>query len=97
MPVAHGDDPSQKTANVDLSAADWTAAIDTGLSATDILCPRAFIANYAGTLVYKAKDDSANVTLIVNAGQQYSIALASVTRASCSAALQVANALVVLY
>lgn len=95
QPVAHGNDPSQRTANVDLSAANWTASADS--VQTDVLCPRSFVANFAGTLVFQAKDDTATRLLTVNAGQTYPISLYSITRASCSASLQVANALLVLY
>ena len=76
-------------------ASNWTASADS--NSTDLLCPRAFVANFSGTLVFQAKDDSATRTLTVNAGQTYAIALASITRASCSASLQVANALLLLY
>jgi len=95
QPVAHGNDPGQKTANVDLSAANFTAGADS--NSTDTLCPRAFVANFSGTLVFQAKDDTATRTLTVNAGQTYPIALYSITRASCSASLQVANALLLIY
>lgn len=94
--VPNGDQFSGKTANVDLSASNWTAGADTA-NADDALCPRGFVANFGGTLVFKAKDDSADRTATVNAGQYYPISLYSITRASCSASLQVANALLLTY
>lgn len=98
--VHGGEQPSMDTANVNLSSADWSASVDpamNGGAGDTYLCPRAFVPNYSGTLVFKAAQDTADVTLIVNAGQVYPIAIRSITRASCSAALQVANALLVLY
>jgi hypothetical protein len=90
--------PSGRTENADLSASNWTASTASPLNVASALhCPRAFIPNYSGTLVFKGKDDSADRTLIVNAGSIYPISIQSITRASCSAALQVANALLLLY
>ena len=46
---------------------NWTASADS--VQTDVLCPRSFVANFSGTLVFQAKDDTATRTLTVNAGQ----------------------------
>jgi hypothetical protein len=94
--VHNGDHPSMDTANADLSAANWTASADAA-DPTDTLCPRAFVPNYAGTLAFRAVNDSADTIMIVSAGTPYPIAIKQITRASCSAALQVANAVALLY
>ena len=95
--VQGGEQPSMSTANIDLSSTDWSASQDPSLVGDTYRCPRAFVPNYSGTLVYKAAQDSSDVTLIVNAGQVYPIAIRSITQASCSTALKVSNALVILY
>ena len=98
--VHGGEQPSMLTANIDLSSTNWAASQDPAANggAGDVYrCPRAFVPNYSGTLVYKAAQDTADVTLIVNAGQVYPIAIRSITQASCSTALKVSNALVILY
>lgn len=98
--VANGDQPCMDTAMVDLSSTNWAASQDpamNGGAGDTYLCPRAFIPNYSGTLAFKAAQDSADSVMIVNAGQVYPIAIRSITKASCSAALQVANAVTLLY
>lgn len=94
--VRHGDHPSQRTANVDLSASNWTAAA-AALNTNQVRLPRSFVANVAGTLSFRAQDDSADSVMTVVAGATYAIVIKSITRASCSAPLQVANALTLLY
>ena len=98
--VPNGEQMSMKTANVDLSSTNWAATQDpamNGAAGDTYLCPRAFVPNYSGTLVFAAANDTSSTTMIVNAGQLYPIAIRSITRASCSAALQVANAVAILY
>lgn len=98
--VANGEQPCMDTAMADLSAANWTASQDpamNGGAGDTYLCPRAFVPNYSGTLAFRAAQDSADSVIIVNAGQVYPIAIKQITRASCSAALQVANAVALLY
>ena len=98
--VPNGEQMSMKTANISLNASNWAASQDpamNGAAGDTYLCPRAFVPNYSGTLVFQAANDSADVTMFVNAGQLYPIAIKSITRASCSAALQVANAVAILY
>lgn len=95
--VNNGDHPCMDTAMADLSAANWAASQDPAMLGDAYRCPRAFVPNYSGTLVFQAVQDSADSTMIVNAGQVYPIAIKSITRASCSAALQVANAVALLY
>jgi hypothetical protein len=95
--VANGEQPSMRTANIDLSAANWSTGQDPAALGDTYLCPRAFVPNYSGTLVFKAAQDSSDVTMIVNAGQVYPIAIRSITQASCSAALKVTNAIAIMY
>jgi hypothetical protein len=94
--VAHGDLYSQKTANASLNAADWTAGADP-MDATATLCPRAFVPNADGTLAIRGIDDSADTIIDVKEGVVYPIAIKQITRASCSAGLQIANAVALLY
>lgn len=94
--VHNGDMFSQKTANVDLSSTDWAPSADSA-DATQTRCPRAFIANAAGTLSYKAIDDASAVTVVVAAGGVYPIALVFIDQSACSAPLQIAAALTLLY
>jgi hypothetical protein len=94
--VPNASDPSGRTANADLSAADWTAGADSS-DATLTICPRGFVANAAGLLSFKAMHDSSNVTMYVVQGGEYAVALRSVNRAGCAAALQIAAALTLLY
>lgn len=98
--VHNGDHPCMDTVMISLNAANWSTAVDPAANggAGDVYrCPRAFVPNYSGTLVFQAAQDSADSTMIVNAGQVYPIAIKSITQASCSAALQVANAICALY
>ena len=95
--VNNGDHPCMDTAMVTLASANWAASQDPSAIGDTYRCPRAFVPNYSGTLVFQAAQDSADSTMIVNAGQVYPIAIKSITQASCSAALQVANAVTLLY
>lgn len=94
--VDKGDHPSSDTANADLSAANWTASADP-VTPTDTWCPRAFVPNFDGTLLFRAMNDAADTTMIVKAGSVYPIAVKQFTRTGTSAALQVANAIALLY
>lgn len=95
--VHNGEQPSTHTANADLSSTNWTASQDAAILGDTYVCPRAFVPNYSGTMVFTSAADSATTTMIVNAGQVYPIAIRSITRASCSAALQVAAAVALIY
>lgn len=92
----NGDMFSQKTANASLGVSDWTAAID-GTNAMDVRCPRAFVPNADGTLAIRGIDDAADTIIDVKEGVVYPIAIKQITRASCSASLQIANAVALLY
>jgi hypothetical protein len=94
--VANGDLYSQDTANASLNAADWTAGADP-MDSTATLCPRAFVPNADGTLAIRGIDDSGDTIIVVKAGAVYAVAIKQITRGSCSASLQIANAVALLY
>jgi hypothetical protein len=54
-------------------------------------------ANADGTLAIRGIDDSADTIIDVKEGVVYPIAIKQITRASCSAGLQIANAVALLY
>ena len=92
----NGEMYSDKTGNANLSASNWAPSADAA-QPSKLRCPRAFVPFAAGTLVFKAVSDTSDVTMYVLQGKEYPIALKSVTQASCSAALQITNALALLY
>lgn len=96
-PVNNGDQFSDKTANVDLSAASFTQAADAADKVGEIRCCRAFVPAADGTLVYQSLNDAADRKIYVLKGKEYPIALKSVNRTGTSAALQIADALTLLY
>lgn len=91
--VSNGEQFSQRLASVSLAAADWDAA----LVEASYPCPRAFIPAADGTLAVKALDDSAVVNVKVVAGMVYAIAIKHIDQSACSAALQIADAVTLLY
>jgi hypothetical protein len=92
----NGDMYSDKTGNANLSAANWSAPADAAQS-PQVRCPRAFVPFADGTLVFKGMSDSSDTTMYVLKGLTYSIAIKSITQASCSVALQITNALALLF
>lgn len=87
---------SGKTARADLSVTDWAATEDSD-QPQRYKCPRAFIPIADGTIVLTALEDSSSGPTYVLAGITYSIAIRAITRTGTSAALQVANAVTLLY
>lgn len=94
--VPNGEQFSQKTETVDLNASDWNPAADAA-DVTDYLCPRAFVPAADGTLAIKALDDSAVQTIYVKAGAVYAVAIKFIDQSACSAGLQIADAVTLLY
>lgn len=94
--VPNGEQFSQKTASIDLDATDWAPSADSA-DVTDYLCPRAFVPAADGTLAITALDDSAVSNLYVKAGVIYPIAIKAIDQSACSAALQIADAVTLLY
>lgn len=94
--VNNGNHFSQRTANADLSASSWAPTVESADQHTYI-CPRAFVPKADGTLVIRGLDDSADRNLYVLAGVIYPIALKAINRTGTSAALQIADAVTLLY
>jgi hypothetical protein len=94
--INNGEQFSDLTANVDLSTLSWAATEDTNLP-QHYRCPRAFVANFSGTLAFTALQSSAATPMYVIQGKEYPIAIRAITKASSSAALQVADAVTLLY
>ena len=93
--VHNGEQFSQRTANVALNAADWDASIDS--TTQQYRCPRGFIPKAEGTLAIKALDDSSVVNVYVLKGILYPIAIKHIDQSACSAALQIADAVALVY
>lgn len=70
---------------VSLASTDWTA---------DTYIPRGFHANADGTLQITLCGSDTSVPVYVNKGSYYPYAIRKITQASCSAALQIANAVI---
>jgi hypothetical protein len=96
-PVNNGEQFSDKTANVDLSSASFTQAADSTDPLARIRCCRAFVPAADGTLVYQAMSDTADKKIVVKAGGVYSVAIKSINRTGTSSALQIADAVTLLY
>jgi hypothetical protein len=94
--VHNGEQFSQRTENVDLSSTNWAPTVESADLHT-YRCPRAFVPNADGTLIITALDDSSSRTIVVKQGLLYPIALKAITRSGTSAALQIANAVCLLY
>ena len=93
--VHNGEQFSQKTANADLSSTNWAASAD-GADSTQYLCPRAFIPKADGILVVTPLDGAAT-NVYVLAGLIYPIAIKAITRTGTATALQIADAVTLLY
>jgi hypothetical protein len=94
--VNNGEKYSQRTANADLSAASWAPTVDSA-DAHTYVCPRAFVPKADGVLVIRALDDTADRNMYVLAGLVYPIALKAINRTGTAAALQIADAVTLLY
>jgi hypothetical protein len=94
--VHNGEQFSQRTANVDLSAASWAPTVESEDPHTYI-CPRAFVPAAEGTLVITALDDGATRKIYVKPGVVYPIAIKAITRTGTTGALQIADAVCLLY
>ena len=98
--ATNGDLYSTITLSVSLTASDWSPSADpsaNGAAGDTYRCPRAFIPAADGTLACKAIGDSDVQSPYVLKGLVYPIALKFIDQSACSAALQIANAVTLLY
>jgi hypothetical protein len=87
---------SSHGANVSLAAGDWDASEDSG-DDSRYLCPRGFIPKAEGVLAVKPLDDDNVVNYYVLKGILYPIAIKHIDQSACSAALQIADAVALVY
>lgn len=98
--ATNGDLYSTITFSVSLTASDWAPSADparNGGAGDTVRCPRAFIPAADGTLAIQAIGDSAVQSPYVLKGLIYPIAIKAIDQSACSAALQIANAVTLLY
>ena len=94
--VHNGEQFSQRTANVSLASVDWAPTIDSA-DAHTYRCPRAFVTKADGILAITALDDSAVTNMYCLAGIIYPVAIRAIDQSACASALQIADAVTLLY
>lgn len=94
--VNNGEQFSQRTANADLSSTDWNPTVESADLHT-YRCPRAFIPKADGVLVITPLDNSTASNTYVLKGILYPIAIKKITRTGTDAALQIADAVTLVY